>query len=62
MIFKYLLNKNFVLGLGIGIIISALLMSTFSIKNISKLEIERRASELGMMYPDEIKAFFNNNR
>lgn len=37
-------------------------MSTFSSKNISEYEIERKASELGMMYPDEIKAFFNNNK
>lgn len=34
-------------------------MSTFPSNNISKYEIEIKAKELGMMYPDEIKAYFN---
>lgn len=59
MIFTYLLDKKFVLGLGIGIILSAILMTAFTPNNITKYEIERKAQELGMMYPDEIKAFFN---
>ena len=50
------------MGLGIGIILSALLMSIYSPKNISKIEIETMAHDLGMMYPDEVKAFFNNKK
>jgi FKBP-type peptidyl-prolyl cis-trans isomerase (trigger factor) len=30
-------------------------------KNLPKYKVEEMARELGMMYPDEIKAFFNNN-
>ena len=37
-------------------------MSTFSTKNISKFEIETKAHDLGMIYPNEVKAFFNNNK
>lgn len=55
-------DKKFILGLGIGLIISAVLMSSVKSNNISKYEIERKAQELGMMYPDDVKAFFNNNK
>lgn len=58
----YLSDKKFILGLGIGLIISAVLMSSVKSNNISKYEIERKAQELGMMYPDDVKAFFNNNK
>jgi hypothetical protein len=37
-------------------------MSTFSKNSISKYEIEKKAHDFGMMYPDEVKAFFNNNK
>ncbi|MEF9952027.1 MAG: hypothetical protein RR840_04970 [Clostridium sp.] len=29
---------------------------------VSDLEVEKRAYDLGMKYPDEIKAFFNNEK
>jgi hypothetical protein len=34
-------------------------MFNYSPNNISKRTIEQKARELGMMYPDEIKAFFD---
>jgi hypothetical protein len=37
-------------------------VTTFSKSSISKYEVEKKAHDLGMMYPDELKAFFNNNK
>lgn len=35
----------------------------FNIKSkISKVEVEKKAHEMGMMYPEEIKAYFQNDR
>jgi len=33
-----------------------------NVKNIPKEKIEAMARELGMMYPDEIKAYFENDK
>lgn len=54
----YLKNNDFVLGLGIGIVIATLLMLTYSYNNIPKYKIEKMARDLGMLYPDEIKSYF----
>ncbi|WP_057978179.1 hypothetical protein [Caloramator mitchellensis] len=55
-------DRNFLLGLGIGIVITAILMSFTTTKNMTNQQIEIKARELGMKYPDEIKAFFENDK
>lgn len=57
-----MLNKNFILGLGIGIVLSTAIMYYYSPHNIPKLKVEKMAREMGMMYPDEVKAYFNNDK
>lgn len=59
-ILPYIKDNRFILGLGIGILISAFLLSFNPNKNVSKLDVEKKARNMGMMYPEEIKAFFNN--
>jgi uncharacterized membrane-anchored protein YhcB (DUF1043 family) len=54
-------DKSFLLGLGIGMIITAILFTASPSQNISKYKLEKMARDIGMMYPDEIKAFFNNS-
>jgi hypothetical protein len=50
------------LGLGIGLIISGIFYTFYRPTNISKEKIEIMARELGMRYPDEIKAYFENDK
>lgn len=62
LLLRHFNDKNFLLGLGVGLIIASLLMN-FNIKSkISKVEVEKKAHEMGMMYPEEIKAYFQNDR
>ncbi len=44
------------MGLGIGLIVAVLLMTFFTNVGLSDYELEKRARDLGMMYPEEIKA------
>ena len=46
--------------MGIGIIISCILLASFSKKELSPMEIEIRARAMGMVYEDEIKAMPGN--
>jgi hypothetical protein len=57
-----LTDRNFLLGLGIGIVIATTIMFSYSPNNISRRTIEQKAKDLGMMYPDEIKAFFDTEK
>ncbi|SEF47629.1 hypothetical protein SAMN05660865_00323 [Caloramator fervidus] len=59
------MNKSFLLGLGVGLVLAGILYSFYTpvnVKNIPKEKIEAMARELGMMYPDEIKAYFENDK
>ena len=49
--FNFLCDKKLIIGMGIGMIISALLMSTVSYnKSISDSKIEEKARGLGMHF------------
>lgn len=52
-------NRSFVVGLGIGIIIASLVLSLYNPSKVSDAQVEKRAREMGMKYPDEIKAYFD---
>lgn len=58
----YIKDTRFLTGLGVGIVITALLLSLNPSYNLSKLEVEKKARNMGMKYPDEIKAYFNNDK
>lgn len=58
----YLKDTKFITGLGVGIIITALILSISPNYKLSKLEAEKMARSMGMKYPDEIKAYFNNDK
>lgn len=58
----YIKDTRFLTGLGVGIVITALLLSLNPSYKLSKLEVEKRARNMGMKYPDEIKAYFNNDK
>ena len=50
------------MGIGIGIVISAILMTGFSFnKEISDSEIEERARDLGMHYEGDCKVLFEGD-
>ncbi|MBL4937974.1 hypothetical protein JK636_19880 [Clostridium sp. YIM B02515] len=52
----FLSDRKVLLGIGIGIIISTVIMSSVKFNNnISSTEIEKRAKALGMDYPSEFK-------
>ncbi|QCX32331.1 hypothetical protein FDN13_00710 [Caloramator sp. E03] len=55
-------DSNFLLGLGVGIMISTLILSSFSYSQIPKYKIEMMARKMGMIYPDEIKAYFEGDK
>jgi len=44
----------------VGIVITCLLILPFYQRDISPREVEIRAKEMGMIYPDEVKALPNN--
>lgn len=50
------INHDFILGLGIGLLVSALLMAFAGRGAMTDYEIEERARDLGMVHPGEIKA------
>lgn len=58
----YIKDTRFLTGLGVGIVITALLLSLNPSYKLSKLEVEKKARNMGMKYPDEIKAYFNNDK
>ncbi len=58
----YIKDTHFLTGLGVGIVITALLLSLSPSYKLSKLEVEKKARNMGMKYPDEIKAYFNNDK
>lgn len=49
------------MGIGIGIMITCLLIISLGYRDYSDYEIEKKASELGMIYPDEVRALRNEN-
>jgi hypothetical protein len=53
-----LLDKKVILGLGIGFIICGLLMIAMPRPQISNVEVEKRARDMGMVYPDDVKALY----
>lgn len=61
-ILHFLKDGNFLLGLGVGIIITTLILGSFSYGKIPKYKIEIMARKLGMIYPDEIKAYFESDK
>lgn len=43
-------------------IITALILNSMPPKTLSKSKIEQMAKSYGMMYPDDVKAFFSNDK
>ncbi len=43
------------MGLGIGLLTAVLLMTVFSKATLSDYELEKRARDMGMVYPGELK-------
>ncbi|KMT21720.1 hypothetical protein [Clostridium cylindrosporum] len=56
-----ILDKKFILGLGVGLVVATMIISLFPKSTISDVKVEKRARDMGMKYPDEIKAFFKND-
>ena len=54
-------KKDFILGFGVGIIITTILMLSYVPRNVPKHIIETKAKELGMKYEEDIKAYFKND-
>lgn len=55
-IFEFLSDKKLLVGIGIGIIISAVIMTGVKINyNVSETEIYKKAKNMGMDYPDNFK-------
>lgn len=52
-------NRKFLLGIGIGMVISALLMLAVPPSEMSSADIEKAARDMGMIYKDEVKAMFS---
>lgn len=53
-----MLDRKVILGIGIGFIISALLMMAMPQTKISNDQVERMARDMGMVYPDDVKALY----
>jgi hypothetical protein len=48
------LNWHFLLGVGFGLVLAALVMLVHGEKSISPAEVERLARQMGMVYMEEI--------
>lgn len=57
-----MLDKKTILGIGIGFVISAVLLMSMPQNKISKSEIEKMARGMGMVYPNEIKALYDDKK
>ncbi|WP_024621250.1 hypothetical protein [Metaclostridioides mangenotii] len=49
------IDKKFLIGIAVGILISALSTIIFNTRTLSDADIEKRAMALGMKYPSEMK-------
>jgi hypothetical protein len=56
------LNKKFIIGLGVGMVISALLIMAVPPAGYSKGDVEKAARDMGMIYPDDVKAMFQTGK
>jgi Na+-transporting methylmalonyl-CoA/oxaloacetate decarboxylase gamma subunit len=54
-----LLDGKTIMGIGIGFVISALLVLAFQPAGLSKAKIEKAARDMGMVYKDEMKALYD---
>lgn len=55
--------REFLLGLGIGLIAASLILAPNSFKkNMSKTDIEKAARSMGMIYKNEIKSYDYYNK
>lgn len=56
MLIEFLSDRRILVGIGIGLILSALIMTTVKLNvSLSKVEIEKKARGYGMEYPTEFK-------
>lgn len=51
-----MLDGRLLIGIGAGLIIASVCMTSFPKRELSAIEIETRARAMGMIYEDEIKA------
>lgn len=56
---KTVTDKKFILGLGVGFLISAVLILAQPPAKISKAEVEKMAKDMGMVYLDDVKALYS---
>lgn len=49
------MNPSMIMGIGIGLMISSLIWASFQNSSYSAYQIEKRARQLGMKYPSEIR-------
>lgn len=57
-IINFFSDRKILIGIGIGMIITSILMTAFGYNNISNDKIEEKARALGMHYEDECKVLF----
>lgn len=50
------------MGLGIGIIITCLILMLLNYHMMSPYKVEKEARKLGMIFPDDAKASVTNNK
>jgi hypothetical protein len=53
---KFLFKPTVVMGIGLGIMMTCITIMILKNSVYSDYEIEKKARELGMKYPDEIRA------
>ncbi|MCG8484356.1 MAG: flagellar protein [Clostridia bacterium] len=57
---KKAVNPSMMMGIGIGLMISSLVWAGYQNSLYSAYQIEKRARQLGMKYPSEIRVLENN--
>lgn len=48
------------IGLGIGILLCTIVLYLYAKPRMSDFYIEKKARSMGMVYPEEVKAYFEN--
>ena len=55
-------DRKILLGIGIGIVISSLILSAIKLSyNLSDYEVEKKALKMGMKYPDDVKVIYKED-
>lgn len=55
------MDWRFILGLGLGLLLASMVMFAQNVQPVSADKVERLARQMGMVYPEEVVTFREEN-